>query len=659
MRLTNLCLEIFSLENDFFHFQTNRKNILSSSFVEKLSKPPQIFSSIDSLTTQLSGFYLLVRSKFTEEVFLIRDHLGIQPIYYLKEKEKFIFSDRVDQLIQYSKQNFEFDWKNAFVYFGLNKNSSHSSFFKGIELVPPASMLYLNQSNVEIKKYWTPTRNKGEFSSLNQSSSIDEIANLYLHLIQENVKKISTDHKKITLGFSGGLDSTLLAALLKDQCELQTWSIAAPYFYQNGDIDNVLKITKQFQLKNTILPIDLNRLSIHSEDWINAVCQAEHPYFNSVFYLKTILNESIQQSDSKQHTMVSGFGSDQFNGGNSSGIIASFAANVHDHEEEQYLDALRFINDQNQYLPEVVNGLGAMSRYIKTDFLSNTTKSIYCWDNWIHHQAQFLSNLDLSIEYKLHRGQSLHFPFLDKRMIELVVNTAPHLISKLFLDKAILRHGAKQFVPKFISEKPKNAHQQNFALENYGILKILAANNFEFVKTLFDTPHEVVNVDRLMTDLQFMFQHKNMARFRTVITIINCRILEKHLGKTTSSPQIFEHNEFQALDTQQLNQATIEKTLQNLFAPQEEKPKPSLSKKDILHWKDHVNLSIDIHSNHLYIMNGFEAAYEISEENKILKECLLSIDGKKPLADIFDEKPITEELWENIIALVEEGFLSS
>ena len=102
---------------------------------------------------KLSGiFAICILDKLKKKLYLIRDTVGVKPLYYLKDTltNKFFFSSSIRSLLlnlrqkQINKPIFNY-------YSNLGRNDNSETIFKDIFKLMPGELLILNNSIVEKK----------------------------------------------------------------------------------------------------------------------------------------------------------------------------------------------------------------------------------------------------------------------------------------------------------------------------------------------------------------------------------------------------------------------------------------------------------------------------------------------------------------------------
>jgi asparagine synthase (glutamine-hydrolysing) len=158
-------------------------------------------------------FAFAIWDKLKDELLVVRDRLGVKPLYYSKVNNDFIFASRpsaLTALIPEFKQTI--DKQSLRYYLEAGYVPAPFSIFEGIYKLEPG--YYLTYSKLEIKKvcYWSAS-NVAIDESLahaDENNLIDELDGL----IEESVKLRMVSDVKIGAFLSGGIDSSLVTAYM-------------------------------------------------------------------------------------------------------------------------------------------------------------------------------------------------------------------------------------------------------------------------------------------------------------------------------------------------------------------------------------------------------------------------------------------------------------
>lgn len=135
------------------------------------------------------------------EALLVRDHLGIKPLYYIQLKDRLLFGSEIKALLQDPDCPKEVDLESLVELFTFRYIPSPKTLFKGIYKVPPGHFMILSRHGVEIKRYWnwTPHIRK----DVDEDSLVDE----YQALIEDAVRLQLRSDVPLGLFLSSGIDS--------------------------------------------------------------------------------------------------------------------------------------------------------------------------------------------------------------------------------------------------------------------------------------------------------------------------------------------------------------------------------------------------------------------------------------------------------------------
>lgn len=153
-------------------------------------------------------FAYVILDTDTNTTFIARDRMGIKPLYYYQKGDRFIFSSEINAVINLLDNKVTIDETGLRQYKKLRTFFNNRTLYNEIKMFPQGCFM----KDGKIQRYW-------EFPDIEQKApEDDELRYLIESAIQ--YRKISD----VPLGsyLSGGLDSTIVAALTK---ELHTWTI--------------------------------------------------------------------------------------------------------------------------------------------------------------------------------------------------------------------------------------------------------------------------------------------------------------------------------------------------------------------------------------------------------------------------------------------------
>jgi asparagine synthase (glutamine-hydrolysing) len=142
--------------------------------------------------------------------YVVRDRLGIKPLFYLPTGNGYIFSSEVKSILPLAKQKFNLNKKTVSSYFSYRYSILDETFFDGINNLKPGSYLRITPSGTEQHQYWQlsnfvdQSEDKGEAYYLKR---LDE-------LLHSAIKYRMISDVPFGAYLSGGVDSSLVTAIM-------------------------------------------------------------------------------------------------------------------------------------------------------------------------------------------------------------------------------------------------------------------------------------------------------------------------------------------------------------------------------------------------------------------------------------------------------------
>jgi len=271
----------------------NKKECLSkinraeSNFIEEYSNSKLILALYEQYGQEISKFIdgefvFVIWDKLKQELFCSRSKTGRIPLYYLDQKESFIFSTVFKTF--FCKYDYKISLNDQYIkdFLALkaisNDLDANLTIYDPVKQIPPGYSLLINNGRSRLWQYWKPGK-RNEIIFKND----DEYEQALAELLDKVVKKRTNEHNKIGILLSGGFDSGAVAALyckdLNIENKTMTTFTSIPYKnYQNWlskrAIADETPYVKEYK---TINPeIDMNFLS----------CEGRNSYISIDEYIK-------------------------------------------------------------------------------------------------------------------------------------------------------------------------------------------------------------------------------------------------------------------------------------------------------------------------------------------------------------------------------------
>lgn len=186
-----------------------------------------------SFIDKLRGmFAIAIWDSNAESLWLIRDRVGIKPIYYSLHNERIVFASEIKALLEDPDQKREINEEGIFHYLSYLTVPAPNTLFKGIKKIPGGCWMKFNKDGTyEQKKYWDVLDNTVDLSHQTE----EEISRNLLDNLREAVELRKVSDVPVGVFLSGGIDSSTNAALFANtgDSEVKTFSIGYDGEYES------------------------------------------------------------------------------------------------------------------------------------------------------------------------------------------------------------------------------------------------------------------------------------------------------------------------------------------------------------------------------------------------------------------------------------------
>ena len=163
---------------------------------------------IDFVNHLRGVFALAIWDDKKKRLILVRDRLGVKPLFYGENKGKLFFASEMKAILVDKTFPRDLDYDSLASYFTLAYIPAPLSIFKRIKKLLPGHLLIIDKNAVKVKKYWDlvfkPDRKKPE------KAFIEE----FMAILEEAVKIRLMSEVPIGAFLSGGVDSSAVVALM-------------------------------------------------------------------------------------------------------------------------------------------------------------------------------------------------------------------------------------------------------------------------------------------------------------------------------------------------------------------------------------------------------------------------------------------------------------
>ncbi|MFX1453250.1 MAG: asparagine synthase (glutamine-hydrolyzing) [Promethearchaeota archaeon] len=464
-------------------------------------------------------------------MFLARDRIGIKPLYYYKNDDKFIFASELKAIVKDKDVKRIINPEALKYYFMFGYIPSPYSIWNNIYKLPPAHYLIYQNGKFTIKKYWY-LKIRDEFNE--EKEIVDHI---YSALSESINLRFISDVPLATL-LSGGIDSsvvTSIGAKLKD--DLNSFSIGfEPERF--SELKYAKLVAKMYKIKNETAILSSRNISNHLE---KILYYYDEPFGISGIFPTFLLMDLIPKNIK---VVLSGDGGDEIFGGylwypkyfkfykyrhfrTLFKLLFKFTSKILNFVKIRLIKRiLNFLHDYFQKLS--LNDLELFNNVSDLYFQFNDLKKLFTKDyfriisnenfmrKYVNHGLKTIKDLQKLDIYtflvdhvlvKVDRASmansiEVRVPFLDHNIVEYVMSINHKLIYKNREKKYLLKKLAQSLLPSEIINKKKKGFSApldklGFITKNAEILKnpLIVKDgivNKKYIEEILNSPFRIV-----------------------------------------------------------------------------------------------------------------------------------------------------------------------
>ena len=249
------------------------------------------------------GFALWDKRK--KELMLARDPLGIKQLYFLKERDAFLFGSEIKCVLRAMQGARNTDTEAFSHYLTFLYLPDNLTIYEGIEKIRPGCILTINQNGLKSEEYWNLNVLQGT------DITLFEAQKRLMELMEESISLHLRSDVPLGVFLSGGVDSSIITAMASRITDkpLNTFTVG---YGKEGDFYDerpyARLIAKQFKTNHHeyIITPDI-------EDAIyKLIYYFDEPFANSSaipnYYISQAMRKSVKVA-------LSGLGGDEVAGG--------------------------------------------------------------------------------------------------------------------------------------------------------------------------------------------------------------------------------------------------------------------------------------------------------------------------------------------------------
>lgn len=497
---------------------------------------------------ELEGMFgICIYDPRIQKVFLVRDRLGVKPLYYYHNQGNFIFGSEIKSILKAISQKPDINKQSLWHYLTLRYVPSPETIWENVCKLEPGHYLEYDLTDhiFEILKYWEINFQSKKFIKIRNYEK--EFETLFLEAVE---KRLLASDVPVGILLSGGLDSSCVAAAAVElgHKNFHTFSIGFEDGEQFNELPYAQKMADYIGSKHHQMIMSKTQFINFIDDF---VWYTDEPLADlasiPLYFVSKLASQHVK-------VVLSGEGADETLAGYNLDVIAkklsylkilsfmpSFFLKILPFSSLQNLASFGYINflkENATYMTNIFsedekrklcmfNGQISSKEYIKDLYRKSNSREPIDQIQQAYSESWLVEDLLMKAD-KMSMATSLELrvPFLDHKLVEWCT-TVPlewkvGSLCNGFNTKRILRSFAEKRIPQEIITRPK----QGFPVPAYNWIQ---SDLFDFAKEALQSK----SLERFFhkDELVFLLKKLKYGDLHVAHQVWNLIVLSKWINK--------------------------------------------------------------------------------------------------------------------------------
>lgn len=481
-----------------------RKELISKGHVYKTDCDTESIvhlyeeEGLDAFTKLNGMFALAIWDARKREFYLVRDRLGIKPLYYTSTKNGLIFGSEIKAILEHpdTPRNLNSEGLEEFLTFRYL--AGEQTLFRGIFSLLPGHIMGYREGEIKLTKYWDLDEPR-EYLPENETAILEQLD----ELLQDSVRMRLMSDVPLGSFCSGGVDSGLTTAYATKHGKhgIDTFSVGLhePEFDES---DYAKMVSERYETRHHTMKIDN---MVFSDTLPKIIWYHDEPlnHANSVpiHHISKLARNFVT-------VVLTGEGSDEIFGGYPRYNIASICGKVHvlprffrkSIKSVIALSSMRRLNKLGHFLPESLpqvavynsqfnrpaivekllpvelRNMGSEFRYAQVTNPDVTSRTLLARLWRLDLKTYLVSLLGRMDKMTMAASIEARVPFLDHRLVEWGLRVPDPLKIKRLQNKYIVKKLSESFLPRDVIYRSKSGFGlpiSDWVMDNKGLGRYL------------------------------------------------------------------------------------------------------------------------------------------------------------------------------------------
>ena len=256
------------MDGEIYDYQDLKQELVSKGHNFSINNDPEFILSLyeeygKDIVHKLNGsFTLVIWDEISKELLIINDRYGLRPLYYSTCDGCLLFGSEVKAIMQDETFKRIVDDRSVADFFSIGYILGNKTFFKEVELLPPASIMTYSKGAISNEQYWDFDFNENR-ENYPEEYYIDKLSKLILQSVERQMK----GNHRIGIPLSGGLDSrTIVASIHGKYYPLHTFTFGKP---NCDDVRFAQSVSKKLGALHHFFDFKPDDLTLYAEKAVN------------------------------------------------------------------------------------------------------------------------------------------------------------------------------------------------------------------------------------------------------------------------------------------------------------------------------------------------------------------------------------------------------
>ncbi|MGD9976206.1 MAG: asparagine synthase (glutamine-hydrolyzing), partial [Desulfatirhabdiaceae bacterium] len=251
----SICL-VFN--GEIYNFQELRDDLIQKghTFVSRSDSEVIIHAyetwGIDAIHRLRGMFAFAIYDANTRSIFLVRDRIGIKPLYYYAQNNRLVFASEIKAILEDTRIPRQLNPQALFDYLGFEFTPAPDTMFTDIHKIPAGHYLAWKDGQAQLISWWDL-----KFTGIYPPMTFGDAVEKERELLDFAVKSHLISDVPLGVFLSGGLDSSAIVAMMRRHITgpLKTFTIG----YRDktfSEMDYAKIVADYFQTEHQVLMLD-------------------------------------------------------------------------------------------------------------------------------------------------------------------------------------------------------------------------------------------------------------------------------------------------------------------------------------------------------------------------------------------------------------------